>query len=680
MAVVSGLNAPSDGNLGPHLTLGDFRGTRYPNPFFDLSQQYMPPTIKELFRWCTFYFYNSPLIGSAIKKVSRYPITDLIIEDEHESVRDLWSRIFNDILKIKDRHMEVNLDVHTYGNAFVSLHKPFTRFLICRSCRHPSPIKQWDWRYRAAVYSFAGTCPACHASGDAEVKDVPYRNLRGVRLIRWNPENIHLKFNEYTGRYVYMYSVPSKLRNAIIRGDKDILEDIPMVVLDAIKSRRMIRFDQDNIKHLKATTLAEQDQGWGKPSILHVLKDMFYFYTLRRAQEAIALEHILPFDLIYPMPNGQQDPYMHSDLGSWRQQIEQQIQRHRRDPNFKAVIPIPVGFGRLGGDGKALLLNPEMNYLTQTVVGGMGIPQEFLFGGLNFTGSSISLRTLENDFIQNRSQLLDLTLWIKSKLRAWMNLPDCESLRFSDFRMADDVQRNQQVIGLNAQKKLSDQTMLTELGFDYDQEVKKLIQEIHVANYLADLTAKGAAKTQGEAQIIGTNYSSKIQEIAAKAQQELQAKGLVPNPMDPNAMGGAQPPGGAGPGAGAGDPALEQGAAPSGAATNPAAEWQGGGAAAGGQAGAAGAGGQPAMDPQGQIQQMVNKWAGQLAKMPPQQAQLTLTALKARSPDLGSQVEQAMKQMQAGPAGAPSGQVDPNMDPLPQKGAPQRMEITGAPA
>src|SRR5690606_35126205 len=159
------------------------------------------------------------------------------------------------------------------------------------------------------------------------------------------------------------------------------------------------RFNDDNFRHLRRPTLAEQDQGWGKPLIIHVLKDMFYLYTLRRAQEAIALEHIVPFDMIYPMPNAQQDPYIHVNLANWRSEIEGVIKQHRRDPNFKAVIPIPVGFGRLGGDGKAMMLTPELNYLTQTIVGGMGIPQEFIFGGLNYTGSSISLRTLENDFI-----------------------------------------------------------------------------------------------------------------------------------------------------------------------------------------------------------------------------------------------------------------------------------------
>lgn len=509
----------SGGKIAPHLALSDRKG-RYPNQFFDLSQQYMPPTIKELFRWCTFYYYNSPLIGSALKKVSRYPITDLILEHSAERVRSSWKKVLVDTLKLKDRLMEVNLDYHVYGNAFVSVHLPFTRFLICNNCRHTQPIRNWNWSFKAG--KFHGKCKTCEKDGEVRVKDVSYKSLGDVRLIRWNPENINIKFNEYTGRHIYTYKVPRKIKSAIESGDKDILEDLPLIVIEAVKKQRTIRLT--NIKHLKNPTLAEQDQGWGKPTIIHVLKDMFYFYTLRRAQEAIALEHILPLDLIFPLPNAQQDPYVHTDLGSWRNKIEGIIAKHRQDPNFKGVLPVPVGNTRVGGDGRALMLSPEMNYLTQTIVGGMGIPQEFLFGGLNFTGSSISLRTLENDFIQNRSQLLDLVVWIKDKIRIWMGMPDIQAVRFSDFRMADDVQRNQQLVGLNAQGKLSDQTLLTELNFNYEEENKKIIEETFFKNYLMDLQSKGSAKSQGEAQLINWNYQQKIQELAEKAQAEAQRR------------------------------------------------------------------------------------------------------------------------------------------------------------
>ena len=671
------MTSPQERLAEPSLALGDLRGQRYPNQFFDLAQQYMPPTIKELFRWCTYYYYNSPLIGAAMKKVSRYPITDLILEDDQESNRQVWDKILNKELFIKDKLMEINLDYHTYGNAFISVHFPFTRFLICRECKHRQPIKQWKWDFRGSDYQFSGVCSSCGHSGKVDVKDVPFRNRKGIRIIRWNPENIHIKFNEYTGRYIYMYSVPGKLRNAILRGDRDIVEDIPIIVLEALKNRRMIRFNSDNIKHLKAPTLAEQDQGWGKPAIIHVLKDMYYLYTLRRAQEAIAMEHIVPFDMIYPLPNAQQDPYIHTDLASWRQQIENVIVKHRRDPNFKGVIPIPIGFGRLGGDGKALLLAPEINYLTQTVVGGLGLPQEFLFGGLNWTGSSVSLRTLENDFIQNRSQLLSCTLWLKDKIRIYLNVSDIKDIRFADFRMADDIQRNQQLIGLNAQKKVSDQTLLTELGYSYDAEVKKLIEEQYVQNYLMDLQSKAGARSQGEASLIQFNYQQTLQEMAEKGQvaaqqraEQLGIPGPLDQPMDPN----ADPMGGAGAAGADGTPAAG-GAAPAQAA--------GGAKAQGASAkGPAGAKGQQPVDEQ--IQSKIDSWARQLMSMTSGEAALTLSEVKQKMPEIGQQIETRIGQLRSGmdsgspgsaPAlPAPAGQTGaaPNMNPLPEQKAPRR--------
>jgi hypothetical protein len=631
----------------PSLALGDMRGQRYPNQFFDLAQQYMPPTIKELFRWCTYYYYNSPLIGSAMKKISRYPITDLILEDDLESNRNVWDKILNKELSIKDKLMEINLDYHTYGNAFVSVHFPFTRFLICKGCRHSAPIRQWKWDFRGSDFQFSGVCTSCNASGRVDVKDVPYRSRKGIRLIRWNPENIHIKFNEYTGRYIYMYSVPGKLRNAILRGDRDIVEDIPVIVLEALKNRRMIRFNSDNIRHLKAPTLAEQDQGWGKPAIIHVLKDMYYLYTLRRAQEAIAMEHIVPFDMIYPLPNAQQDPYIHTDLASWRQQVENVIIKHRRDPNFKGVIPIPIGFGRLGGDGKALLLAPEITYLTQTIVGGLGLPQEFLFGGLNWSGSSVSLRTLENDFIQNRSQLLSFTHWLKDKLRTWLNVSDLKDIRFADFRMADDIQRNQQLIGLNAQRKVSDQTLLTELGYNYDAELKKLIEEQYAQNYLMDLQAKAGARTQGEASIIQFNYQQTLSELGEKAQlaaqeraQKLGIPGPMDQPMDPNAAGG---PGGDAAGA------MGVGGVPPGSAggqPTPGMPMASAGGSSGGK-------GQEALDQQ--IDSKVESWSRQLLGMTPGEAALTLSEVKQKMPEVGARIETRLNQLRAeGGGGDPS--------------------------
>ncbi len=113
--------------------------------------------------------------------------------------------------------------------------------------------------------------------------------------------------------------------------------------------------------------------------------------------------------------------------------------------------------------------------------------------------------------------------------------------------LADDIQRNQQLIGLNAQMKVSDQTLLTELGYDYDQEVKKMIEEVYIQNYLNDIRGKSQAKTQGETMLIQQQYQEKIQKLIAEGQAAAQERinGMQPGeaPTPENVDAGQLPPG-----------------------------------------------------------------------------------------------------------------------------------------
>jgi hypothetical protein len=217
-----------------------------------------------------------------------------------------------------------------------------------------------------------------------EVKDVPVRNAEGIKVIRWNPENILVKYNEATGSCYYSYLVPYTTRYMIMQADRDLLTEIPLLFLEAFRKQRLIRLSPSNLFHLRRPTLAEKDLGYGKPLIVHVLKDLYYLFTLRRGQEAIANEHIAPLDIIFPTTNADINPYAHMNLSSWRQHVQSIVENHRSDLNFKGISPVPLGTERIGGDGRALLITPELQYLNQTIIGGMGIPQDFLFGNLSW--------------------------------------------------------------------------------------------------------------------------------------------------------------------------------------------------------------------------------------------------------------------------------------------------------
>lgn len=509
------------GAVDPNLRMTSDRGQlRYPSPFFDVSQQYVPPTVKELFKWVYFYATNNSFLGPALNKIARYPVTDLIFEDPNHDLIETWKTLFNNTFQIKTFLMEVNLDLVTYGNAFVTVHYPFSRLLQCAQCKEKFP-----WRLaqkKVDNLKIKMKCSRCKHDAEAKVIDVPYKSAENVRLVRINPEFIDIKYNEASGRHTYLYAIPDKLKRQIMSGDLDILEDTPLIYIEAIKQRKKIKLSNQNLFHLKRPTLAGKDMGWGVPLISTALKDLYHYYVLRKGQEAVINEHITPFDIIFPQANGKFDPYVHADLTNWKSEIQRQLAQKRKDPNYKAVMPFPVGFERIGGDGKALLLTPELDFLAKTIIGSCGIPQEFVFGGtMNWTGSSVSLRTLENDFLHHRTQLIQLVIWLADRLRIFLGISACKTIKFSDFKMADDIQKLQLLIGMASNDKLDWEGIQKELGYDPDTIRQKIEDQKLFEAKMLEIQMVRQAEAQAKAQQVQMRYQHQMQMDALNQNSQL---------------------------------------------------------------------------------------------------------------------------------------------------------------
>jgi hypothetical protein len=499
-------------SVDPNLSVtGDSRGRiRYPSPFFDLSQQYIPPTIKELFKWVYFYCTNNSFLGPALQKIARYPVTDLVFEDSDEGLVKTWTTILSNTLQVKTFNMEVNLDLTSYGNAFVTLHYPFSRMLECQQCQNRAPWKSVQKRIDNLVIK--GACNKCKFAGPMKIIDIPFKSVENMRVIRINPEYIDIKYNETTGRHTYLYSIPDRLKKQIMAGDPDILEDTPQIYIEAIKHKRKIKLSAENIFHLKNPTLAGKDMGWGLPRVANALKDLYHFYVLRRAQEAIMHEHIIPFDILFPQASGKMDPYTNTDLSSWKKQMERELANRRRDPNYKSIMPFPVGHERIGGDGKNFMLTPELDFLSKSIIGACGIPQEFVYGGsMNWTGSSISLRTLENDFLHQRSQLLQMNIWLVERIRIYLGMSSPKSCRFTDFKMADDIQRLNVMVSMASQNKLPWEDLQREFGRDPVVVKRKLEEEAAFDAQLRRSQMLKDAEAQAQAQLVMARFQAKQQ-------------------------------------------------------------------------------------------------------------------------------------------------------------------------
>ena len=665
----------------------------------------MPPTVKELFRWCQYFFYKDPMIGAVVTKMAEYPVTNFVYNAPQKHVREGWKLLLEDDLNLKPFLIEIGLDYFTYGNSFISINLPFVRWIQCPSCKEATRLDNTKFEYTFRNYEFHFRCKACQSQVVGKVIDKPVRDHRGINFVRWDPKNIDIHYNPITGKSKYRYKIPNKVSRAITGGTREVLVDIPLVFLQAIKKKRDIALSDQNIFHFKRPTLAEQDMGWGKPLIIHSMGRMFYLYVLRRAQEAIALQRILPLEFIFPQANAQQDPYQHVNLSSWQGTVQQEIRNWRVDPNYISVVSVPLGFERLGGDGRALLLGPEIEITNKEISGGMGVPVEFVFGGLSWSGSSVSLRTLENHFLLYRRLLLRFINWAKNRIRLYLGMPDVD-IGFTEFKMADDIQRKQIVIQLNAANKISDHTMLTELGFDYDDEIDMIEKETVERNRIQSLTMKAQSEAQGEAGIIQAKYQVRAQEAFQEAQgatsggqpgQEDQAQGQASGQgqaqgQPPPDQAGAQPPP---EGAGAPPPGqAQQGQPPAGqpppqeegqsaaqapsaaglaqdqqmaqqAAQGQAATQQG---QVAGQAGSQAGGGSVVQMDAARVAQM---WANRIARMDPAQKTQVLNELRQGMPNMARLVEQLLGQM--GP-GETAGSAQDRMKALPQAAPPRRQD------
>jgi hypothetical protein len=276
--------------------------------------------------------------------------------------------------------------------------------------------------------------------------------------------------------------------------------------------------------------------------ILSVLKDVFYLQLMKKAQETILLERIIPLTVLFPQPgSGTSDPFTTINLQEWKDQVSKEIQRWRLDRNYIPIMPLPIGHQVIGGDGRALLMSQEIKIWSDQVVAGMGVPNEFVYGGLQWSGSNVSMRMLENQFL---GYIQDLSRFVRTfvvpKVASWLGWPKVNS-RFKPFKMADDLQRKALYLQLNQEKKISDTTLLQDADFNPEDEDELMMSESKRRLEAVKKQQLAEAQIQGEMMLLQAKYQAKAQ--AAQQMEMAQAQqGMSDSaPGEPGELVGSQP-------------------------------------------------------------------------------------------------------------------------------------------
>jgi hypothetical protein len=336
---------------------------------------------------------------------------------------------------------------------------------------------------------------------------------KDINFIRWDPKCIDIEHNPFTGESVYYYSIPADTAAQVRRGQKHIIDTTPWGFLQAIKEHKPFKFAPEAIFHMKFCAPAGVNPQWGLPPLLPALDRFFYTQVLRKANEAIALEHLVPFRIVSPAPTSNNgDPIQSINLARWVDNMKKNVQDWRNDPLHIMYAPIPVAVSQLNGQGRALLTLGEVQEAEKSLVAALGIPLEFLYGGLTGQGMSATLRMIENQLATHVSDLTDLLQWMDdscSKFLGWESVP----VGLIPFRMVDDTEKKSMVMQLwqagkqGMTQSISDSTIAELNDIDTVKEDNRIKED-------AIRTARRDQEIQRELQKMQNTMAQEVQQQA----------------------------------------------------------------------------------------------------------------------------------------------------------------------
>lgn len=311
--------------------------------------------------------------------------------------------------------------------------------------------------------------------------------------MKWKPENIAINHNPVTDESEYYYNIPGDVRKGIMLGNPLFLSTVPWSMVEAVQQNKEYLFDSSNFFHMKSVSMGSMLDGFGIPTLISHYNLVFYQAMLRRANEAVAAEHMTPLRAIFPQQNsGQGDPVQMLSLQGFAQHMKKTFRQLKSDPNHVLISPVPIGFQSIGGQGKALLVNQELQYAEEQQLMSLGVSRELLSGSTNWTSSTVGLRLLENTMGNYVSLILEVIEWVMRMVTGYLDIEQHE-VTLVPFKLTDNEALKQAMMEMWKGQLVSAQTLLKAFGLDYNEELQN-IKEDSISKAEVNIEVKDAVQ------------------------------------------------------------------------------------------------------------------------------------------------------------------------------------------
>lgn len=459
---------------------------KFPNPFFDIASEYVPRNLRQIFEWSEYLYLTYGTYRTAARKVVRYFLTEVVLEGQTESERDQYQDFLDNDLHLLAQLAQIGDDFMVYGNVFVSIYFPFDRLLICPECETRFHIDTIKYKFNLKKTEFTCTCPKCEYDGAMKHLDIRSMDKSKVRLIRWDPKQIRMRCHDISGEIEYYLELDQRFVQKLAEGNRFYLNSTPWSMIESCSKAKgseqpLYLFDSSSIYHMKESSLAGLPiKGWGIPPILPNFKLAYYIQLLRRYDEAVALDFIVPFRVLHPTqaaPGGAgTDPLQTMSMESFVAKMSKLVANKRKNLTDIQVSPFPIGYQMFGGEAKALAPKDSIAQAMDELLNAVGFPAELYRGSLSIQAFPVALRLFEKTWGSLVDGYDDLISWILERISKYFMWGDITgSLR--SVTLADDIERKALALQAAAGQDISKGTAYKPLGINYLEEQRKVVDE-----------------------------------------------------------------------------------------------------------------------------------------------------------------------------------------------------------
>jgi len=547
----------------------DLRSMFKKNPILSSFSSYIPTNIKDIFNWSEFIITNVPVAAAGVKKISETPVTNFKYDtggdfnETDSNIMNSWRNIIEKDLRLKETLLDISNNIETYGNCFISLYIPFVRLVKCKVCGRISDIsnasnlkasikkeskedtidnekekndfdltsKLKQKKTKESRVKFVCMCDKCKSTQEHIVIDKTTKETKDMNVVIWNPHNMEIEYNPVSNTYNYYYTPDSNISAGIKKNNKFFLSTTPMEMIETILDNKKFKFAKNQIYHAKKNNIAGISSAWGIPKLVAAIPSVLTYLIYNKANEKIAMDYLVPLRLIYPGDaSGEMFNFMSgSSLASKLTNI---IDKWKLDPSGVQVTPFPVGTEQILGDGKMLNLDGELQQKEINIASALGVPIEFIKGGLSYTSQGPSLRLLENQLSKIKYDLDNIIDFIISKVSHVIEKPKI-NVSLMPFKIIDDLQEKATIVQLAAQGGgvISNGTLMEIFNMDAHSEKQRVMEEqklqvkqqLEMQNYQQELQTSLEQKAKQE-QIMNQSSFEKLnqQALMQEAQQYVQ--------------------------------------------------------------------------------------------------------------------------------------------------------------